>query len=86
MTQNAAYQRFVPDFEARTSQGMLELTDFTSKRKWGTLFSHPADFTPACTTEFVEFSKRQPGAKVIVPTPATLPMPRNVSQPVTSSK
>lgn len=47
-----------PDFEARTTQGMLKLTDFTSKGKWVVLFSHPADFTPVCTTEFVEFSKR----------------------------
>jgi peroxiredoxin 2/4 len=47
-----------PDFEAKTTQGMLKLTDFTSKGKWVVLFSHPADFTPVCTTEFVEFSKR----------------------------
>jgi len=47
-----------PDFEANTTQGMLKLTDFTSKGKWVVLFSHPADFTPVCTTEFVEFSKR----------------------------
>ena len=47
-----------PDFEAKTTQGMLKLSDFTSKGKWVVLFSHPADFTPVCTTEFVEFSKR----------------------------
>ena len=47
-----------PDFEANTTQGMLKLTDFTSRGKWVVLFSHPADFTPVCTTEFVEFSKR----------------------------
>jgi len=47
-----------PDFEANTTQGMLKLSDFTSKGKWVVLFSHPADFTPVCTTEFVEFSKR----------------------------
>src|SRR5208283_2596910 len=47
-----------PDFEAKSTQGLLKLTDFTSKGKWVVLFSHPADFTPVCTTEFVEFSKR----------------------------
>jgi len=47
-----------PDFEAKSTQGTLKLTDFTSKGKWVVLFSHPADFTPVCTTEFVEFSKR----------------------------
>lgn len=49
---------FAPDFEAKTTQGVLKLTDFTSKGKWVVLFSHPADFTPVCTSEFVEFSKR----------------------------
>jgi peroxiredoxin (alkyl hydroperoxide reductase subunit C) len=48
-----------PDFEAKTTQGMLKLTDFTSKGKWVVLFSHPADFTPVCTTEFIEFARRQ---------------------------
>jgi len=47
-----------PDFEAKTTQGMLKLSDFTSKGKWVVLFSHPADFTPVCTTEFIEFAKR----------------------------
>ncbi len=47
-----------PDFEAKTTHGLLKLSDFTSKGKWVVLFSHPADFTPVCTTEFVEFSKR----------------------------
>src|SRR2546421_4132318 len=43
-----------PDFEAKTTQGMLKLSDF--KGKWVVLFSHPADFTPVCTTEFVGFT------------------------------
>jgi peroxiredoxin (alkyl hydroperoxide reductase subunit C) len=47
-----------PDFEAKTTQGTLKLSDFTSKGKWVVLFSHPADFTPVCTTEFIEFAKR----------------------------
>ena len=44
-----------PDFEAKTTQGQLKLSDF--KGKWVVLFSHPADFTPVCTTEFIEFAK-----------------------------
>ncbi|HNS82250.1 MAG TPA: peroxiredoxin [Methanolinea sp.] len=43
-----------PDFEALTTQGMVKLSDF--KGKWLVLFSHPADFTPVCTTEFIAFS------------------------------
>ncbi|MCI0588765.1 MAG: peroxiredoxin [Planctomycetes bacterium] len=45
-----------PDFEATTSQGSFRLSE--KRGKWVVLFSHPADFTPVCTTEFVEFAKR----------------------------
>jgi peroxiredoxin (alkyl hydroperoxide reductase subunit C) len=44
----------VPDFEATTSQGNIKLSDY--KGKWVVLFSHPADFTPVCTTEFLAFT------------------------------
>lgn len=47
-----------PDFEAKTTQGVLRLSDFTSKGKWVMLFSHPADFTPVCSTEFLGFARR----------------------------
>src|ERR1700729_755827 len=47
-----------PDFEAKSTQGLIRLSDYTSKGKYVLLFSHPADFTPVCTTEFVEFARR----------------------------
>ncbi|HEX6594753.1 MAG TPA: peroxiredoxin [Bacillota bacterium] len=47
-----------PDFEATTTHGTLRLSDY--KGSWVILFSHPADFTPVCTTEFVGFQKIYP--------------------------
>jgi peroxiredoxin (alkyl hydroperoxide reductase subunit C) len=44
-----------PQFEAVTTQGTLKLEDF--RGSWLVMFSHPADFTPVCTTEFVAFAK-----------------------------
>jgi peroxiredoxin (alkyl hydroperoxide reductase subunit C) len=48
-----------PEFIAETTHGEIKLSDFKDK-KWVVLFSHPADFTPVCTTEFVAFSKAYP--------------------------
>ena len=46
-----------PKMKVQTTRGVMELPDqFTGK--WFVLFSHPADFTPVCTTEFVAFQKR----------------------------
>ncbi|MGQ9535317.1 MAG: peroxiredoxin [bacterium] len=46
-----------PEMKVQTSHGMIELPkEFAGK--WFVLFSHPADFTPVCTTEFVAFQKR----------------------------
>jgi peroxiredoxin (alkyl hydroperoxide reductase subunit C) len=46
-----------PDFTAKTTLGEIRLSDF--KGKWVVLFSHPADFTPVCSTEFLAFARRK---------------------------
>lgn len=46
-----------PELEVQTTHGKMKLPD-DFKGKWFVLFSHPADFTPVCTTEFVAFQKR----------------------------
>ena len=45
-----------PEFKAVTTDGVKTLDDY--KGKWLVLFSHPADFTPVCTTEFMAFANR----------------------------
>lgn len=45
-----------PEFEAKSTHGPIKLSDY--RGRWVVLFSHPADFTPVCSTEFVEFAKR----------------------------
>lgn len=47
-----------PAFEAKTTHGVKKLSDYQGK--WLVLFSHPADFTPVCTTEFMAFAKAYP--------------------------
>ena len=46
-----------PEMEVQTTRGRMKLPDKFAG-KWFVLFSHPADFTPVCTTEFVAFQKR----------------------------
>lgn len=50
-----------PSFEATTTHGTIKLQDF--KGSWLILFSHPADFTPVCTTEFLAFAEIHPALK-----------------------
>jgi peroxiredoxin (alkyl hydroperoxide reductase subunit C) len=63
MTQLATESRIprinepAPDFQAKSTHGVIRLSDYTARGKWVLLFSHPADFTPVCTTEFVEFAR-----------------------------
>lgn len=46
-----------PELRVLTTHGVKKLPD-DYRGKWFVLFSHPADFTPVCTTEFVAFAKR----------------------------
>ena len=44
-----------PNFTARSTRGVVSLDDY--RGRWLALFSHPADFTPVCTSEFVAIAK-----------------------------
>lgn len=48
----------LPEMTVQTTHGVKNLPE-DYKGKWLVLFSHPADFTPVCTTEFIAFAKRK---------------------------
>lgn len=48
-----------PTLEVQTTHGPMKIPD-DLKGSWFVLFSHPADYTPVCTTEFVAFQRRVP--------------------------
>lgn len=54
MIQFPQLNKTAPDFNAKTTHGTKTLADY--KGRWLVLFSHPADFTPVCTTEFMAFA------------------------------
>jgi len=47
-----------PDFTAKTTKGDITFSEY-AKDKWVVMFSHPADFTPVCTTEMSGFATRK---------------------------
>ena len=47
-----------PDFTAMTTQGEIIFSTWAGDGKWVLLFSHPADFTPVCSTELTELGRR----------------------------
>jgi peroxiredoxin (alkyl hydroperoxide reductase subunit C) len=53
-----------PAFEAVTTQGRIKFPD-DYRGRWVVFFSHPADFTPVCTTEFMSFAKLLPQFEAI---------------------
>lgn len=48
-----------PDFTAVTTKGQLNFREF-NQNSWVIFFAHPADFTPVCTTELIEFARNIP--------------------------
>ncbi|QCK15444.1 peroxiredoxin [Mangrovivirga cuniculi] len=58
VTQMPRIGDLAPDFEAMTTKGIIKFSEY-AKDNWVVLFSHPADFTPVCTTEMSGFAQRK---------------------------
>ena len=58
MNGNVKIGQIAPEFTAQTTFGEVSIKDY--KGKWLVFFSHPGDFTPVCTTEFIAFSRAYP--------------------------
>lgn len=58
MNGNVKIGQMAPDFDGETTYGKRTMQDY--KGKWLVLFSHPGDFTPVCTTEFIAFARAYP--------------------------
>lgn len=56
--QSARIDTVAPDFEARSTHGPVRMSDY--RGRWLVFFSHPADFTPVCTSEFLAFERAAP--------------------------
>ena len=52
----AQIDALAPEFEARSTQGIVNIGDY--RGRWLVFFSHPADFTPVCTSEFLAFQEQ----------------------------
>lgn len=66
MSENISFPRLnegAPPFSAPSTHGPISLSDY--KGKWVVLFSHPADFTPVCSTEFIAFAKATPAFEAL---------------------
>ena len=50
--------RIAPDFTAMTTEGPITMSQY--RGRWVLFFSHPGDFTPVCTSEFISFAQLQP--------------------------
>lgn len=55
-----------PYFTVTTTNGPLTLSDY-KKGSWVVMFSHPADFTPVCTSELSGFAKEKDFLRIIIP-------------------